>query len=561
MTQPDTVEWRPRFVGKYRGRKYVTLLDVFRAELDKAVASTQGIRWPSPKYQADPAGFFRDILGVEPWSRQLDIINAIRDHDRVAVKSGRRVSKSHTAAGIALWWYCSFPDARVIMSSTTDRQVNQILWRELSMMRARAGRCLACKEADPNGHKIPTPCPHSAVIDGDRGELARTGLKSDDFRIIQGFTARQAEAIQGIAGSRLLFILDEASGIPQGIFDAVEGNRAGGGKVLLFGNPTRNQGEFFDAFHKKNIEQSSDGVGYHCLTVSSKESPNVAAGKPLIPGLATREYIREREIEWGRESAMFKVHVEGEFALSLEGGIFSIDSITRAEERWHETEAEGRLYIGLDPAGPTGNGDETVFCIRRGLKVLDFFAHRGLDDAGHLSHLLGIVQEYRLPKEVPVVVLDREGSIGSSLYGIAGNHAGKNKSFELVGVRSSDRAHRKPTVYDRQRDALAGNLEQWFKDGGTIPEDAKLEAELHSLAWKIHINGRQKLTPKDKIRKEIGRSPDRYDALALACWEPLSLRDDPLAESVQALARVERKSHHTEIMDPYGGMDAFDPYR
>lgn len=555
-------EWRPRFAGKYRGRKYTTLLDAFRAEVERAVASSQGIRWPSPKYQSDPAAFFREILGVEPWSRQLEIINAVRDYDRVAVKSGRRVSKSHTAAGIALWWYCSFPDAKVVMSSTTDRQVNNILWRELQMMRARAGRCVACKAKDPNGHEIPTPCPHSAVIDGTIGQIARTGLKSEDFRVVQGFTARQAEAIQGIAGTRLLFILDEASGIPQAIFDAVEGNRAGGGKVVLFGNPTRNQGEFFDAFHKKRLDPKNPAsTGYYALTVSSKESPNITEGRVVVPGLATREYVRERELEWGRDSAMFRVHVEGEFAIAEEGRIFSIDTITKAEERWHETEAEGRLYIGLDPAGPTGSGDETVFCMRRGLKVLDIFAHRGLDDAGHLSMLLGLVQEYRLPKEVPVVVMDREGSIGSSLYGLAGAHAGKNRAFELVGIRASDRAHRKPMVYDRQRDALAANLEEWFRDGGAIPEDARLEAELHALEWHTHINGRLKLTPKDKIRKEIGRSPDRYDALALACWEPLSLRLDPLDAATQSVAKATRQRSHEVVMDPYGGRDAFDPYK
>lgn len=555
-------EWRPHFVGKYRGRKYSTYLDYFRAAAEKVLTETQSIRWPSPKYQDDPEGFFRDILGVEPWSRQREVINAVRDHDRVAVKSGRRVSKSHTAAGIALWFYCSFPDARVILLSTTDRQVNQILWRELQMMRARAGRCIACKEADPNGHRIPTPCPHSAIIDGEIGQLARTGLKSEDFRQIYGFTARQGEAVQGIAGSRMLFILDEASGIPQAIFDAVEGNRAGGAKVLLFGNPTKNSGEFFDAFHKKQLDSSNpESTGYYGITISSKESPNVVAGKTLIRGLATRDYIREREAEWGKESAMFKVHVEGEFALAEEGRIFSLDMIQRAEERWHETEPEGRLYIGVDPAGPTGSGDETVMCVRRGMKVLDFYAMQGLDDEGHLTHLLGLIKQYRLPRETPVVVLDREGAIGASLNGLLQRHSGRGQSFELVPIKASAKAARQPQVYDRQRDALAANLEQWFRDGGAIVEDRKLEAELHCLEWSVNAYGRLKLTPKDRIKKEIGRSPDRYDALALACWEPLSLRVDPLEESsTKAISQRDRRRSSETVLDPYAGGNVFDPY-
>ena len=150
-------------------------------------------RWPSPRYQSDPVAFFREVLGVEPWEKQVEICEAVRDHKRVAVASGHKVSKSHTDAGIALWFYCSFPDARVVMSSVTSRQVDQILWRELRMMRARSKR----------------------EIDGDMHELARSGFKAPDFREIVGFTAREAEAVAGISGSNLLYILDEASGIPE----------------------------------------------------------------------------------------------------------------------------------------------------------------------------------------------------------------------------------------------------------------------------------------------------------------------------------------------------------
>jgi hypothetical protein len=145
----------------------------------------------------------------------------------VCVRSGHKVSKSNSLAGIALCFYASFDDARVVMSSTTARQVDQILWRELSMMKARGGRCIACKAEDPGARRIPAPCPHSALIDGELKGLAKSGLKSG-FREIVGFTAKEAEAVAGISGANLLYLPDEASGIPQIIFDAIEGNRAGG---------------------------------------------------------------------------------------------------------------------------------------------------------------------------------------------------------------------------------------------------------------------------------------------------------------------------------------------
>jgi len=506
---------------------------------------TLHIRFPDPKYQAAPIAFANDVLGVDPWSRQAEILEAVRDYDRVAIASGHKVGKSHSAAIIALWFYCSYPDARVVMTSTTSRQVDQILWRELRMMRARGGRCVACKARDPEALLIPRPCDHSTLIEGEMGELARTGLKSQDFREIVGFTAREAEAVAGISGRHLLYIADEASGIGDDIFEAIEGNRGGGAKLVLLGNPTRNEGTFYEAFTSKRHL-------YKTLRVSSEESPNVVEGRAVIPGLATREWIDEKRIEWGADSALYKVRVLGQHAEHEDAKIFSVHAIAMAEQRWSTTPAEGRLFIGLDPAGESGMGDDTCFAARRGLKHLTLRMQRGLNDDAHLAHLLLLIGELKLPRETPVVVLDREGAIGSSLFGRLRSYLETHgNEFELVAVRASDRAQRKPIVYDRMRDELAANLDQWFRDGGAILEDVRLANELHALEWKQAINGRLKLTPKDVLRKALGRSPDRYDALALSVWEPLSLQDDLTPAASAAAAGEDSGGYAEQTLDPY----------
>ncbi len=522
-------------------------MEAFDLRLSKLLERTLHIRFPDPKFQADPVAFFRDILGVEPWSRQIEIIEAVRDHDRVAVCSGHKVSKSHTAAGIALWYYCSFPDARVVMTSTTSRQVDQILWRELRMLRARGGRCAACKEADPSGLIIPRPCEHSTLIEGEQGELARTGLKSEDFREIVGFTAREAEAVAGISGRNLLYIADEASGIGDDIFDAIEGNRAGGAKLLMLSNGTRNEGAFFEAFTTK-------AALYFTMRVSSEETPNVIEGRIVIPGLATREWIEEKRIEWGENSPLYRIRVLGQHALAEEAKIFSVHLIEQSEQRWSDTPDAGRLYIGLDPAGETGLGDDTCFAVRRGLKLLALRRMRGLTDDQHLMQLLLVIKEFGLPRETPVVVLDREGSIGASLSGRLRSYQDTAPlAFELVTVRASERAVRHPHIYDRMRDELCANLESWFRDGGAILEDVKLAAELHTLEWKQAVTGRLKITPKDVIRKHIGRSPDSYDALALSAWEPLSLQEPRTTAERAALSPGANQPYAEQTLDPYGG--------
>jgi hypothetical protein len=554
MTSSNAIEIYERRVGRPRNaeRERGRFGEAIGLRIRTDLVNHTTLRFPSNEYALQPVKFFQDILGVMPWSRQIEIINLVRDYKRVAVRSGHKVSKSHTAAGIALWFYCSFPDARVVMTSTTSRQVDQILWRELRMLRARSGRCLACKSEDPEGLRIPRPCPHSSLIDGEQGELARTGLKAPDFREIVGFTAREAEAVAGISGRNLLYIVDEASGVGSDIFEAIEGNRAGGARIVMFGNPTRNDGEFFEAFYSKASH-------YHTLTVSSEETPNVVEGREVVPGLAGLEWIEEKRIEWGENSPMYQIRVKGQHALAEEGRIFSIHLITTAEQRWADTPSAGLLYIGIDPAGESGTGDETVFCARRGMKQVFMRAHRGLNEEQHLTQLLAYVAQLKLPRETPVIVVDREGSIGSRLFNTLRNYTETTHAFTVVGVRASDRAVRRPQVYDRMRDELAANLEQWFRDGGAIMEDAKLAAELHVFEWKQSVNGRFKLTPKDAVRKLINRSPDRYDALALSAWEPLSLRELPpgLDSRVSAAnARAEAASQRP-VLDPYAGSDAW----
>lgn len=546
MTATPTVEQEATQRRWQRAKRvHTTFDDDLGLGLEKQLERTLHVQFPNPKYALDPAGFFREILGVEPWSRQIEILEAIRDHDRVAVCSGHKVSKSHSAAGTALWFYCSFPDARVVLTSTTARQVEQILWRELRMLRARSGRCVACKREDPEGIRIKRPCPHSAIIEGEQGDLARTGLKAPDFREVVGFTAKEAEAVAGISGLNLLYIADEASGIDNTIFEAIDGNRAGGAKLLMFSQGTRNEGEFFEAFASKQRF-------YHTMRISSATTPNYLEQRIVIPGLATYDWVEEKKQEWGEDSALYKIRVLGEHATFEDAKIFSVHAIGEAERRWYDTPDTGRLFIGLDPAGESGIGDETCFCMRRGFKQLALRVQRGLNDEQHLVALLLLLKEFRLPNETPVVVLDRDGPIGSSLSGRLRSYLELHTAeFELVNVRGSDKAIRQPQLYDRVRDELAANLEQWMRTGGIL-EDAKLARELHCVEWKQHINGRLKLTPKDNIRKYLGRSPDRFDATALSVWEPLSLQGE-LPTPAVAAATEREIPNAARTFDPYAG--------
>lgn len=517
------------------------------------------ITWPCVRFQDDVRGFFDRILGIELWNKQVEMVEGVRDNEFFACASGRRIGKSAVLAGLALWFYCSFPEARVFIFAPTDHQLQNIVWRELRLRLASSGVCVACRKANadrPHHEQVKAPCPHSATIDGVLAQRATGGLLAGD-REIKGVTARSLETAAGLAGRNMLFLGEEASGLLQTIIDAIKGNMAGGGRLALFGNPTRNEGEFYDAFYKK-------GSAYKTMRVKSTDSPNVVADEELIPGIATRKWCKAREREWGVDSALYKVHVLGEHALGEDGRLIPISLITEANERWFDVEEDGELYIGLDPAGASGLGDDTGFAARRGKRILEVGARNALDDDGQLALVLELIVRHGRKGETALVNVDNDGAGAATLARLQ-QYVGSNPGvFSAHGVKGSHNAQREPQVYDRVRDELGAFFARWMRAGGAVPEDVMLAAEMHALEMKAKLVGnkgeRAKLTAKEVIRKALNRSPDRYDACALSCWEQ---RPDDMAPRVEEHPGVSAERLGHGGIDPYAGGatgGAIDPY-
>lgn len=473
-------------------------------------------------YVDDPIRFSTEVLGILPWSKQRQVMRSVVTNYRVAVRSGHKCGKSMTFAILALWFYCTRPGARVIIMATTDRQVNGIIWREIKMLARRA--------------KIKIP-----GVD-NIGKKAITGLvNDDDFAEIKGYTAREAEAVAGTSGGAIMYLLDEASGIEENIFQAIQGNLAGGNAwQLMISNPTRADGTFYDAFHSKSLESMGrrGWVGFH---IASTESPNITGEwhdhGAKIPGLADDDWVEMMADEWGEDSPVYGVRVRGDFAAAEDGKIFPLAMLQDSEERWKEkpdtpsyVEASGRLWIGVDPAGAGAQGDESVFCARRGKRVLGFVNRRGIQAEMHLAIILEMISTYNVRgPHLPVVVLDAAGDVGDKVLKVLRQHSEQESpAFELSVLRVSDAPHRQPLVYYSLRDEIVANARQWMRDGGAIPLVIKLEQDLHSLEYSSDVKDRLKVSHKDELRKLLGRSPDHGDAFTYSCWEARRFRVDEI---------------------------------
>jgi phage terminase large subunit len=493
--------------------------------------------WPNPYWADKPEEFARYILGVSLWGYQVEALRNVRDHRHTAISGGRKIGKDFLGAVCAWWWYGSQVDGRVMAFGPSMKQIDKILWREVRALWLGHGRCVDCKRKG----LIANPCPHSARLDGKApGMSAKTGKYSPDgMREIIGLTAVGEGGLVGFSGN-ILAIQDEAAFIKDANNTMLEGNLAGENtRRLAISNPVRSRGFFYDMFHRnRGMFANPDGTS-GLFQVSSLESPNVVEGKTVFPGLASKEWVDERKSIWGEGSAPWLWHVEGRFLSAEAGQLLPPDAITAAELRWdeggddgeegpHQPESsqEGRLQLGVDCAGETLQGDESAFAVRRSLRCLDLQADRGLSPEGHLNRALEMIQRWRRPfdqgENYPVVVVDADGETGWRVFTVFRAYEREHPGvFKLVGFHGSHKPQQ-GNLKDRyrlNRDLLFGGLVDWFRDGGAIPTEMQLEAELVTLRWVDAEMGKLTLVAKSEIREELqGKSPDRADALALATW-------------------------------------------
>ena len=480
---------------------------------------TAELRWPSQMWaERGPIRFAFEVLGVEKLSPdQRKILELVWKNKNVSISSGHKVGKSLALAIAALWFWCSFPEAKVMLAAVTEKQIERILWAEIRKLYRRARRL-------------------GRDLGGIMQASARFGLKSVDDdgteRVLWGVVATSQEAAAGLSGPNVFLIFDEASGIKDSFFEALGTSLASDGsegvmvRRCYISNPTKTTGEFARSHNSATSE-------FVTCIISSENTPNALGDiANSIPGLAGPGWIEERKRVWGADSATYKIRVLGQFVRGEDGKILSELALNGALERWRNPEHQpgglkalaswGRLYIGVDPAGPGAGGDESGFALRRDVDMLRVFAERGLTDEGHLVKVRELCAENRGPEELPpVVIVDRDGSVGAEVYGTLKAYANEHPhEFVVFGFRGSDPAKRLPDLYDTSRDELWANGAKWAKLG-SLPQNAKLKEDLHFFEWTADERGRRmKASSKKEFRKELQRSPDRGDAALLSMWEP-----------------------------------------
>lgn len=451
------------------------------------------------RWRDDPVSFARDVFGVEPWDRQAEILRAVAAHPRVAVRSGHKCGKTTAIALLAWWWFVTRPRARVVFTAASARQVRSVLWKEI----VRLGRHAA----------------KFAIVPPDSiSESPESGVRLPDGREILGFSTDDPERMAGFSGPNMLFLVDEASGVAAAIFEAIEGNRAGGARVCMISNPTQTSGTFYEAFH-------SAASFWHGIHISSEEVA-LATERGAIPrglGLADPSWVAEKLAEWGEGDPRYDVRVRGNFPAQGEDCMISLALVSAAMRRDElEAPASGPLEIGVDVA--RYGTDKSVIAARRGRRVFPLRVLAGFDVVEVAGAVVEVLEELRRGPESAVVRIDT-ATMGAGVADILRRQEEDLRiRIEDVFASSSSTA----PGYSRLRDQCWGALRDFLREGGALPDDPALRADLVAPVYGFDAQGRIKVESKLELRKRIGRSTDLADAVALAVFRTESVDVDLL---------------------------------
>lgn len=429
------------------------------------------------RYRDDPVSFVADVLGVHLWSKQREIVEAVWSHERTAVKSGNAVGKSLAAAVTIPAWLAGGPGSVVVCTSATDAQLRRVLWRLTRQQFKRARGFFG-----------------GAVV----GET-EIRLRDDWYAV--GFSTDQPEAMQGVHAERVLVVVDEASGVGEDIWDAIESLLAGGdAHVLAISNPMRTSGSFYDAFHSKREE-------WHTLTISAQDTPaftDEEVPRAVLKNLVSPKWVERLECRnpGGNEVA---VKVRGEFPSAADDTVVARADLEQAQGQTVESGLP--LIVGVDVA--RFGGDKTVLAVRDGHRIRVARVSAGRDLMQTSGAVLDLARKlHRERGRKPRIVVDDVG-----LGGGVTDRLREIGEFQVVAFNGGGKAS--------SRDAVNKRSELWLRAGEVMPlldldpVDEELAADLLAPTFSFASDGARMVEAKASTRKRLRRSPDRADAVLL----------------------------------------------
>jgi hypothetical protein len=447
----------------------------------------------------DPAGWIRTRLGEHPWSKQQEIAEAVVNHRRTAVKSCHDSGKSFIASRLADWWIDVHPpgEAFVVSTAPTYKQVHAILWEEIRK---------AAKSAERRGKKLP-----GRVLQSDEWKL-------DDGTLV-GFGRKPADTdehgFQGIHRRYVLVIIDEACGVPDQLWTAVETITTNADcRILAIGNPDDPNTEFGRV--------CKPGSGWNVIQISAFDTPNFTdepVPDGLRPLLLSPEWVEDKKRRWGVESPRYTAKIMGDFPDIGDDTLIPPSWIEAAQLRTCEPTIQQALGVDVARFGT----DRTIIMRAEGPIIRCVGSHAKQATTETTGHVVAATRDLIGGYEIRVDGVGVGGGVVDQLA-----EQGYSVLDMQAGAGAADREH-----FLNARAEWYWGLRQRFEDGDIDidPDDDELAAQLGAMRYKFTSRGQIQIESKDDMRKRGLPSPDRADAVMLAVAHVPEINDGNVVQA------------------------------
>jgi len=402
---------------------------------------------------------------------------------RISVESGHGIGKSSTLSWLMLWYLFCYKNAQIPCTAPTAPLMKDILWKEVALWLGRMPNKASDKYEWSNEYVRIAESPETWFA------RARTGKKENP------------EALAGMHADYMLYLVDEASGVAEAVFNTGEGALTGEHFIfVMISNHTRNVGYFHDS-HK------SDKKNWQTLSFDSRDSPIVEDG-----------YVERIRDKHGEDSDEFRIRVMGkgpkEGAIDDEGYVqlFKEADINEAVSK----EFIGKKRMGVDPAGQ--GSDTAEWVVRDEFKARIVATEKKSTPKTIAQKTLTLMHAYKIKPEE--VFVDNFGVGADAIQEIA--LVGKKVVGVNVGHQPIDKDEKKLYLNLRAKAFMA--VKKWFRSGGEVVNKPEW-MELLTIFFRRELTDKISIMGKKKMKKKGYSSPNKADALMLTFVQDIEEED------------------------------------
>lgn len=346
----------------------------------------------------------------------------------------------------------------------------------------------------------------------DRTELAKLALDYISFSISTGHKCSVQVPTEDEMRN-ILYIIDEASGVDDKVFEPVLGALSTpGARLLMCGNPTQLSGFFYDSHHKNR-------GSYTTFHVDGRNSSRVSD-----------DFVKTIIQMYGEDSDVFRVRVAGEFPRQENDVFIPLPLVEKSiMTEWTEPTKPARIDIGCDVA--RYGDDRTVIGYKVDEKAMFYKRKSGQDlmqTADDIMELgLKLMEKYRFDKAIPIKIDDSGlgGGVTDRLRRVKREQPERFWWMDIIPVYFGQRIHH-DFYYDSttyMMSVVKNLLAPQTPEGAQkpvqliLPNDNDLVGQLSTRKYSMTDDAKIRVESKDAMKKRGMHSPDEADCILLLC--------------------------------------------